>query len=661
MSTQPSHVPSTTGAVTAPTSQRLRYRKKKPGRGLAKAQQQTNFKGNTAEMNGNVFECYEEQTDRRQFSKTIEALESYVKKHLKYAEDLSKLFGDPMAEPTISMPKDPTNPKPTKTEELIHLEEVKAYVKRTQLLKSNLGTIHAVTWGQCSEAMKAKIKALVDYKVKTEDNDCFWLLKQIKAVTLQFDEKRNKFISLLDARTSLLNCKQLQGQTNDQYLETIRGWADTIEYHGGMVAENYTLVPDQDENKKPRSITERTAIARDRTLAILLIRSADPTRYGTLIADLSNQYAMGKDEYPTDLSSAYSLLVNYTTPANAKERQTPNTTLPSVVHTATAPEASAMTFAQATAGTNGVVHSTVTCYKCQGTGHYAVDCPATTGATTLTQYALSLAQAEMKSGIDPEWILLDSQSTISVFKNPKMLQNIRKSDKVLRALTNGGYQDSNMVGIFPNLGEVWYNENSIANILSLADVRKVCRVTMDSCAEPSMNVHRLDGSVMKFVEHESGLYIYRTNDTNNVVSAYTMLSSVMENKKLFTQREIHAADEARALYRKIGRPGEAEFQDLLRKSFIRNCPITVDDAKRALLIYGPDIATLKGKTTRSSAAERIPTFQAQPIPAPILEHHQNVTICADFFLCKASHSYTPCHETSDFGPSVTSAIETKRP
>jgi hypothetical protein len=38
-----------------------------------------------------------------------------------------------------------------------------------------------------------------------------------------------------------------------------------------------------------------------------------------------------------------------------------------------------------------------------------------------------------------------------------MLNNIRKSDKVLRALTNGGHQDSNMVGIFPNPGEVWYN------------------------------------------------------------------------------------------------------------------------------------------------------------------------------------------------------------
>jgi hypothetical protein len=44
------------------------------------------------------------------------------------------------------------------------------------------------------------------------------------------------------------------------------------------------------------------------------MRGADPTRYGTLIADLSNQYAMGIDNYPVDITSAYSLLVNYRTP-----------------------------------------------------------------------------------------------------------------------------------------------------------------------------------------------------------------------------------------------------------------------------------------------------------------------------------------------------------
>ena len=59
--------------------------------------------------------------------------------------------------------------------------------------------------------------------------------------------------------------------------------------------------------------------------------------------------------------------------------------------------------------------------------------------------------------------------------------------------------------------------------------------------------------------------------------------------------------------------------------------MTPDDAKRASIIYGPDIAAFKGKTTCTGALPRAPTFVAEPIPAPILEHHSNVTLCVDFF------------------------------
>ncbi len=172
--------------------------------------------------------------------------------------------------------------------------------------------------------IKTKVKSMDRYKNSTEENHCFWLLKQIKAVTLQFDEKRNGFISLLDARTSFLNCKQQQNESNSDYLETLKEWADTIEYHGDTVAENHELVPAKANDGTLRSTDERKAIARDRTLAIALIRGADITRYGTLIAGLSNQYTAGKDNYPTDITSAYSFLVNYTTPVNNRPRHHSN-------------------------------------------------------------------------------------------------------------------------------------------------------------------------------------------------------------------------------------------------------------------------------------------------------------------------------------------------
>jgi hypothetical protein len=36
-------------------------------------------------------------------------------------------------------------------------------------------------------------------------------------------------------RHELLNCRQFQGQSNTEYLESLRSWADTIEYHRGIL------------------------------------------------------------------------------------------------------------------------------------------------------------------------------------------------------------------------------------------------------------------------------------------------------------------------------------------------------------------------------------------------------------------------------------------
>ena len=284
--------------------------------------------------------------------------------------------------------------------------------------------------------------------------------------------------------------------------------------------------------------------------------------------------------------------------------------------------------------TRGLTFEGIPCFSCGQMGHYREHCPVSAIiGTSLTQFGFMMAQARA-SQIDPTWILLDSQSTISVFNNASMLSNIRPSNHTLRALTNGGFQDSTQVGDFSNLGEVWYNPDSIANILSLSDVRKICRVTLDTSTEPALCVHRLDGTVMKFLEHDSGLYVYESADrksTNANVTAYTMVSTVADQKRMFSRRQIAAADVARDLYRKLGRPDEAEFYSILSKNLIRNCPVTPDDARHASHIYGPDIAVLKGKMTRGAAAPRAPTFQAVPLPAPITTHHRNITLCVDFF------------------------------
>mmetsp|Transcript_21148 Transcript_21148/g.56456 ORF Transcript_21148/g.56456 Transcript_21148/m.56456 type:complete len:414 (-) Transcript_21148:43-1284(-) len=90
-------------------------------------------------------------------------------------------------------------------------------------------------------------------------------------------------------------------------------------------------------------------------------------------------------------------------------------------------------------------------------------------------------------------------------------------------------------------------------------------------------------------------------------------STASEHESEFAVRDVKQARAARDLMRRAGYPSTAGMSRLLNHGGIINSPVTADDIRRAELIWGPDPASLQGKTTGHSSPI-VPTIRPSPVP-----------------------------------------------
>ena len=625
------------------------------------------------------------------FSATTRKLAEYIARTTANAgEFMNAMNPDDLGFENIDEPTDPNSGASA-----IELEKWKTKYRNwdhlTSKRKEAIKAAYAIVIGQVSDTVKDKMKTYKEWNTVQSDLDLIELLKLIRRAMYSGTSSKSTTLTYLEAESNLVTYRQGNTLSNSKYLEIFRNKAEIFEMCGGEPGACHDRIKEKliankldPDNATAEQLQAAKNNAQEEYLSVLFIKNCDPSRYAKNVGSLKIRHVENdSDPYPSTLTKALEMLETWEEVRNDNPP-------PPVSHEEagiafnTIGEDNHDRHGRDRGGRGGRGRGR----DGRGRGNWNIrggrreynprsDHPAdnhniqheeqnelgdndgdmfddyygnndsNNNVIDYTNQCHNITRAQKLNSDKSNTLIIDSASTIDVIGDKTILHDIHDAPSPLKVKTIKGHTSitkQSYMGDYPHA--VWYHPAGGVNILSLNNVQKYYRCTMDTKEDNSIIIHLNNGQILPFRASGNGLYQYTATDDQSLDSIWTFMIDASEDEESFpvnpkkcfnidtviaradkyTKRQLKHARIARNMENIVMRPGTRRFIDVCLPHF-NDCPVTADDVRAAADVYGHNLGALKGKTTYRSTPH-VDTNIA-PVPDEIMKIHKQICLAID--------------------------------
>jgi hypothetical protein len=159
----------------------------------------------------------------------------------------------------------------------------------------DLKKVYSLIWGQCTDALRAKLEVRGDYLRMKVDYDAIELLKSIKDCVFKSSSQKYGHHARHEALGKFANLHQDKNNNSQEYYQRYKNQVEVAEHCGVDIGVHSEAIEERLQemgltmaSATPYQVKVAKEVSREEYLACAFLLGADRKRYGKLMEDTEN-------------------------------------------------------------------------------------------------------------------------------------------------------------------------------------------------------------------------------------------------------------------------------------------------------------------------------------------------------------------------------------